>query len=150
MVDAYEKDSAENGGVGVTAWREMMDSGDPKLVAYAEQLYNLDKALLDAGAVREAKYYWKGGRGGSGGGRGGSGSARFVTDIATQNAKNFTFSPIKAEKASFSAPQSAIPKLEKVKNNDTSKLKRYSEITTSILVWLTHTRRIRLKMAVSV
>lgn len=126
MVDAYEKDSAENGGVGVTAWREMMDSGDPKLVAYAEQLYNLDKALLDAGAVREAKYYWKGGRGGSGGGRGGSGSARFVTDIATQNAKNFTFSPIKAEKASFSAPQSAIPKLEKVKNNDTSKLKKIS------------------------
>lgn len=122
MVDAYEKDSAENGGVGVTAWREMMESGDPKLVAYAEQLYNLDKALLDAGAVREAKYYWKGGRGGSGSGS----KARFITDIATQNAKGFTFSPIKAEKASFSAPQSAIPKLEKVKNNDTSKLKKIS------------------------
>lgn len=131
VMTAYEKTDEDSGGVGVTNWRKMMESGDPELVAYAEQLYTLDKTLLDKGAVKKAKYYWlNGGRGGSGGrgGRGGGrgSSPKFVTDIATQNARSFTYSPIKAESASFSEPKSSIPKLQKVANNDTSKLKKIS------------------------
>jgi hypothetical protein len=109
VVTAYEKSESDLGGVGVTAWRDMMDSGDPKLVAYAEQLYNLDKALVDAGAVREPKYYW--GKGGRGGGRSGP---KFGTDIGTLDAKNYSFAPIKAQGANFSQPQTGIPQLQKV------------------------------------
>lgn len=109
VVTAYEKSESDSGGVGVTAWRDMMDSGDPKLVAYAEQLYNLDKALVDKGAVKEPKYYWgKGGRGG------GSGSKpRFATDIGTLDAGSYSFAPSKAQGATFGQPNSSIPKLQK-------------------------------------
>lgn len=107
VVTAYEKSESDLGGVGVTAWRDMMDSGDPKLVAYAEQLYNLDKALVDKGAIKEPKYYW------GKGGRGGSSKPRFATDIATLDAGSYSFAPEKAQGAMFGAPQSAIPKLQK-------------------------------------
>jgi len=140
MVTAYERSSAQDGGIGVTAWRDMIKSGDQKLVDYAERLYNLDKALVDSGAVFKSKYYWtkgsgrssrgggrgrrSGGRKRSGGGRGGK--SKFSTNIATQDSKSFTYSPIKAQGASYSQPQTAIPKLKKVANNDTSMLKKIS------------------------
>lgn len=108
MAIAYEKTDSDDGGVGVTAWRDMMESGDSELVAYAEQLYNLDKALLDAGAIKEQKYYW--GKGGRGGG------SSFSTDIATLSTPGYSFSPFKAREATFGQRQSAIPRLEKVAN----------------------------------
>lgn len=114
LVDAYENGTASTGGVGVSDWRDMMDSGDPKIVAYAEKLYNLDKALLEAGAIKKQKYYWKGGGSGRGG-RGGRGSSpRFSTDIATNTAGGYTFTPIAPQKADMAQPVSAIPQLEKV------------------------------------
>lgn len=121
VVQAYQSRSEDDGGVGVTAWRDMMNSGDPVLVEAAEQLAELDKKLLDAGHVKKAKYYWgKGGRGGSGGGRGGKNS--IVTSIAT-NDQNFSIKPLKKAEAN-STPKSAIPEVELVKNYDTSKLKK--------------------------
>lgn len=113
MVTAYEKSNSDDGGIGVTAWRDMMESGDPELVAYAEKLYNLDKALLDAGAIKEQKYYWKG----DGSSRGGRGSTpRFETDIATLSGKGYTFNPQQLQKATFAPAQSSIPVLEKLPN----------------------------------
>lgn len=109
MVMAYEKEKSELGGIGVTAWRDMMDSGDPELVAYAEELYNLDKALLDAGAIKEQKYHW--GKDGRGGGKKGP---RFLTNIGTLDAKGYSFDPLDLQKATFAPAQTDIPVLERV------------------------------------
>lgn len=114
MVAHYENGTASSGGIGKEDWQDMMDSGDPELVAYAEELYNLDRELFDAGLIDKQKYGWgKSGRGS----RGGRGSGpKFVTDIATQSAPSFNFSPIKAQSATFGQQQSPIPTLEKLPN----------------------------------
>ena len=132
IVRGYESTKSAEGGVGVTAWREMMNSGDPELVAAAERLAELDAKMVEAGHADKAKYYWgKGGRGGGGrggrGGRGGSGGAgrggkAITTDIAT-NDQNFSLKPLKKAEES-STPKIAIPEVELVKNYDTSKLKK--------------------------
>lgn len=58
-------------GIGVSEWRDMMESGNPSLVKMAEELEAIDRAMVESGAMDEPKYYWgSGGRGGSGGGSG--------------------------------------------------------------------------------
>jgi len=121
MVTAYEKRSSSDGGIGVTKWRELMASGDADEVAYAEKLAKLDEALFDAGLVEKKKYYYLGGSSGSkgrsssGGGSGGSGkAAKFSTNIATNNAKGYSFTPLQAKGATYSQAQSSIPQLQKV------------------------------------
>jgi len=112
MAVAYEKTTSDTGGVGVTAWRDMMDSDDPKVVAYAEKLYNLDQALIEEGVVKEPKYYW--GKNGRGGGKGSS--PRFSTDIGKIGAPSYNFNPQKLEKASAGPVQSEIASVDMVPN----------------------------------
>lgn len=113
MMMAYENGTKANGGIGVTAWREMMESDDPDVVAYAQTLYTLDTALLEAGAIEDRKYYWKdGSRGGSGRGS----SPRFVTDIGKLGAPSFSFNPQQLQRATFAPAQGDIPTLEPLPN----------------------------------
>lgn len=102
-------------------WRKMTDPDsedyDPetagKLQLYDEQL---TRAKVSGGKkLDETKFYAKGARGkeGSGGGRGGS---KMSTDIATNKQSFDNFTPIKPQKATAAAPESAIPTLEKVPN----------------------------------
>lgn len=126
--------------VSVTEWRNM---GNPDHADYDPDLFELlkeyDGKMAEAGVSRDKdtkrpKYFEKAGKTGSGrGGRGGGGKgggsgkeAKFITDIATLNAGGDSFSPIKAQSATFGAPQSSIPVLQKVPNNDRSKLKKIS------------------------
>jgi len=122
IVQAYEASSADDGGVGVTFWRQMMDSGDEKAVEYAKELAALDQKLLKAGLIKKAKYYWgKGGRGGSGRGGSGSKGPAFNASIATQSfAPGGGFDPQKPLAADFATPKSAIPVLQRVPNDDQS------------------------------
>lgn len=115
MVTAYEKRSSDDGGIGVTKWREMMESGDEEVVAYAEKLYNLGEALVEAGAEEENKYYWKEGSIGSRGGSGGS-SRKLVTNIGTLSTPGYSFSPQQLKQASFTPAQSQIAELPKLPN----------------------------------
>jgi hypothetical protein len=118
VVQAYEASSADDGGIGVTAWRDMMDSNDPEAVKYAKELATLDQKLLKAGLIKKAKYYY---RGGGSGGRGGSKGPAFNTSIATQSfAPGGGFDPQKPLAADFATPKSAIPVLQRVPNNDQS------------------------------
>lgn len=121
MVQAYESTTTEEGGVGVTLWRDMMESGDPELVAYAEELYRLDSAIVDSGARKERKYYWK--KGGSGGRGGGGGSKGIATNVGKLKASSFNPS-FKPEKASFTSQGNTVPQIQPVPVNDTSMRKK--------------------------
>lgn len=129
LITGYEKDKSKDGGIGVSAWRDMMESGDAQAVEYAKQLADLDDKLFAAGLIKDLKYNWgnKGRKRGSRGARSGRGRGRkgkgIGTSIAKQSLSN-TFSPLKALPANFATPQSAIPQLEKVPNYDKSKLKK--------------------------
>lgn len=121
VVQAYEASSSDDGGIGVTAWRDMMDSGDPEAVKYAKELAALDQKLLKAGLIKKAKYYWRGGGSGGRGGRGGSKGPAFNASIATQSfAPGGGFDPQKPLAADFATPKSAIPVLKQVPNYDQS------------------------------
>lgn len=115
MVTAYEKTNSDDGGIGVSLWRDMMESGDPALVDYAEKLYNLDQILVEAGIIKEPKYYWK--KSGSGS-RGGSSSKapRFETNIGTLSSRGYSFNPQELRKASFTLPETSIPQIDPVPN----------------------------------
>lgn len=115
--------------VSQSEWRAM---GNPESEDYDPELYQIlykyDSELTQKGVSRsdkggdKAKY--KAGTGsGSGGGRGGS-KKGFTTSIALQKFDGPDFSPQKYKEAGFAAPKSAIPVLEKVPNNDTSKKKK--------------------------
>lgn len=124
VLSAYDKTSASE-------WRAMgnpeSEDYDPDMYAILAQ-YDADLAANGVSASAKdgskPKYYNNGsGSGGSGGGRG----KGISTDIATNRVSfDSNFTPIKAQGANMAPAQSAIPVLNKVKNNDTSKLKKIS------------------------
>jgi len=126
LVNAYEKKESRDGGIGVTEWREMMESGDPVAVAYATRLQELDNQLVDGKLIDKPKYYWKGGGKGRGKGGGKGGASKLTTQIGTLDAPSAKFSPIKAQTATLGPRERAIPVLAKVPNYDRSKLKKIS------------------------
>lgn len=129
MITAYEKSSSSDGGIGVTAWRNMIENGNKQQMNYAKKLQEIDEKLFNEGIIDDRKYYWleNGKKVYKGSGHGGKGSKpRLLTSIATQDFSGGNFKPIKAEKATFAPPQSAIPELKRVPNYDTSRLRKIS------------------------
>lgn len=125
IVDLYSDTS-------LTEWRDMgdPDSDDYDLETF-KMLTEYDEKHAKAGVSRYAgdhsktRYYSKDSKRGRGSGRGKKGP-RFATDIATQDARGYTFQPIKAKSANFAPSVSAIPTIARVPNYDRSKLKKIS------------------------
>lgn len=115
----------------LTEWRKM---GDPDSEDYDPETYarlaEYDKKRTAAGVSdyssdhTKTKYYDKSSERGGGSGRGRKGP-KLETGIATQSFSP-SFKPIKVEGASFAAPQSRIPTIQKVPNYDMSKVKKIS------------------------
>jgi hypothetical protein len=127
----YEPDTiAAYNKTSNSEWRAM---GDPDSADYDPDMYNLlaqyDADLAANGVSASTKdgskqkFYNSGS--GSGGGSGGKAG---LSETPATNRISFdsSFTPMKAQAATFGTPSSAIPVLQKVKNNDTSKLKKIS------------------------
>jgi hypothetical protein len=121
-ISAYDKTSNSE-------WKAM---GDPESEDYDPDMYSLlaqyDADLAANGVSASTKdgskqkYYNSGS--GSGGGKGGK--AGLSENPATNKISFDGFAPIKMQAADGQPVQSAIPTLEKVRNNDTTKLKKIS------------------------
>lgn len=107
---AYENSPA-NGGVSVTRWRDMMNSGDPDQVKEAQALAAYDEARAEAGVSKGSlgtdslKYTEKGsGRSGSGSGSSSSKTKEISTDISFIKG-----SPSSSKSSDSSTSSSSLP-----------------------------------------
>ena len=108
-------------------WRAM---GDPESADYDPELYSIltkyDEELTKKGVSKSTKGGEKRKYNPSTGGGKSAKSRGYSTSIATQNFSGGGFTPQKEISANYGPPKSAIPTLQKVANNDTSKLKKIS------------------------